>query len=168
MAGIAITGKIKRKYMAHYVDSALPGATTPAYVRQGQDLEEYNIEMNANVEKKKNILGEVSVNIDSYEVQASVTPYYAVVGDPLFARLQSIAEGRLTLDDVKTTVVDVHLWEEDSTTSGSFVAYKEDAVIEVSSYGGDNSGYQIPYNLHMCGNRVKGLFALSTKTFTAS
>ena len=61
----------------------------------------------------------------------------------------------------------IHLWDEDNATPGSYVAYKEDAVIEVSSYGGDTTGYQIPFNIHYKGNRVKGKFVLDTKTFTA-
>jgi len=161
----AITGKIKRKYMAHYIDaSSTPD--TPSYVRLGSDLEEYTVEMNANVETKQNILGENSTNIDGYEPQASVEPYYAVVGDPLHTRLQKIVDERQTLDDLKTSTIEVHLWEEDTVTTGSFVAYKEDAIIEVVSYGGDTTGYQIPFNIHNVGNRVKGLFALATKTFT--
>ena len=162
-----IKGKLKRKWMANYIDSAPPGASTPEYVRLGKDLEEYNVEMNANVETKNNILGETSVILDSYQPQASVEPYYAAVGDPMFERLQGIVDERQTLDDLKTSVVEVHLWEEDATTSGSYVAYKEEAIIEISSYGGDTTGYQIPFNVHHTGNRVKGLFALSTKTFTA-
>jgi len=161
-----ITGKIKRKYMAHYIDSSVTPAT-PVYNRLGSDLEEFVTEMNANVETKTNILNESVTSIDGYEPQSSVEPYYAVVGDPMFARLQKIVDERQTLDDLKTTTVEVHLWEEDATTSGSFVAYKEDAIIEVVSYGGDTTGYQIPFNIHNTGNRVKGLFALATKTFTA-
>lgn len=160
------TGKIKRQFMAHYIDTALPSASSPEYVRLGKDLEEYSIEMNANVESKNNILGETSVSLDSYQPQASVEPLYAELGDPLFARLQKIIDERQTLDELKTSVVEVHLWEEDPTDSGSYVAYREDAIIEVSSYGGDTTGYQIPFNLHHTGNRVKGLFVLSTKTFT--
>ena len=63
-------------------------------------------------------------------------------------------------------MVEVHLWDEDESKTGSYVAYKEDAIIEVSSYGGDTTGYQIPFNVHHTGNRIKGLFALTTKTFT--
>lgn len=85
----------------------------------------------------------------------------------MFIRLQKIIDERQTLDDLKTTVVEVHLWEEDKTASGSYVAYREEAIIEVSSYGGDTTGYQIPFNVHHTGNREKGLFNLSTKTFTA-
>ena len=159
-------GKIKRKWMAHYIDAALPSTSKADYSRLGKDLEEYIVEMNANVETKNNILGETSVNLDSYQPQASTDPYYAEIGEPLFERLQGIIDERQTLDDLKTSVVEVHLWEEDATTSGSYVAYKEDAIIEVSSYGGDTTGYQIPFNIHHTGNRVKGLFALATKTFT--
>lgn len=162
----AITGKIKRKFMAHYIDAALPGAEATSYCRLGKDLEEYNVEMNANVETKNNILGETSVNLDSYQPQASAEPYYAEVGDPLFERLQGIIDERQTLDELKTTTVEVHLWEE-SETSGTYVAYREEAIIEVSSYGGDTTGYQIPFNVHNTGNRVKGTFVLATKTFTA-
>lgn len=160
-----VKGKIKRKFMANYIDAALPSASTAAFVRLGKDLEEYNVELNANVETKSNILGETSVTIDSYQPQASVEPYYAEVGDPLFERLQAIIDERQTLDDLKTAVVEVHLWE--SPTDDKYVAYKEDAIIEAVSYGGDTTGYQIPFNVHITGNRVKGTFDLKTKTFTA-
>lgn len=159
-------GKIKRQWMANYIDSATPATAKPVYVRLGADLEEYNVEMNANVDAKNNILGETSVVLDSYQPQASVEPYYAVIGDPMFERLQGIVDERQTLDDLKTSVVEVHLWEEISEAAGTFVAYKEDAIIEVSSYGGDTTGYQIPFNVHHTGNRVKGTFNVSTKTFT--
>lgn len=159
-----ITGKIARKWMAHFINaSAVPA--NPNYVRLGSDLEEYNVEMNANVNTTQNILGEASTIIDGYEPQSAVEPYYAVVGDPLYERLQKIADERLTHDALKTTVVEVHLWEE--VESGSFVAYREDAIIEIVSYGGDTSGVQIPFNIHHVGNRVKGTFDVASKTFTA-
>jgi hypothetical protein len=163
---MAVTGKIARKWMAHFIDSA-PVAGPSVFNRLGADLEEYTVEMNANVNTTQNILGESSTNIDGYEPQSAVEPYIAVVGDPLFTRLQAIVDGRLTLDDLKTSVVEVHLWDEVTATPGTFVAYKEDAIIEVVSYGGDTTGYQIPFNLHHIGNRVKGEFVLATKTFTA-
>lgn len=161
-----ITGKIARKWMAHFINASVV-PETPNYVRLGSDLEEYTVEMNANVNTTQNILGEASTIIDGYEPQSAVEPYYAVVGDPLYERLQKIADERLTHDALKTTVVEVHLWEEDSIESGSFVAYREDAIIEIVSYGGDTSGVQIPFNIHHVGNRVKGTFDVSTKTFSA-
>ena len=39
---MAVTGKINRKYMAHYIDAgSLCGGLTPKYERLGKDLEEY-------------------------------------------------------------------------------------------------------------------------------
>ena len=136
--------KIERKYMAHYVDAALPAALEegePNYVRIGKDLEEY-----------------------APEKSGSVEPYYAEKGDPLFARLQAIVDGGLVLDDCNTTVVEVHLWEEKQTNG--FPAVKDDAVIEVSSYGGDSAGYQIPFTLHYKGAPVAGFFDPDTNAFS--
>lgn len=160
------TGKIKRKFMAHYIDAS--SSATPDYTRLGKDLEEYTVEMSANVNTTKNIIGETSTFIDGYEKSASVEPYYAEVGNPLFTRLQAIIDEEKTLDDLNTTVVEVHLWEEDANKKGTYVAYRENAVIEVSSYGGDTTGYQIPFNLHYIGSRTKGTFDIATKTFTAN
>lgn len=157
--------KIKRKLMAHLVNAALP-AKEPVWCLLGKDLEEYIVEMNANVETKNNILGETSVTLDSYQPQASVEPYYAEVGDPMFDRLQRIVDDRQTMGDLWTETLEVHLWEEG--TSGVYDAYKEDAVIEISNYGGDTTGYQISYNLHSTGNRIKGTYDTKTKKFTAT
>lgn len=154
--------KIERKYLAHYINTSDTG--TAAYERLGKDLEEYNTEMSANVEKKTNILGETTVTINSYQKQVGVTPFYAEKGSALFLRLQSIVDEGKVLDDLKTDVVDVHLWEE--TSGGSYEAYREEAYIEVSSYGGDTTGYQIAFNLHFTGVRTKGTFNPTTKTFT--
>ncbi len=161
--------KIDRKWMAHYVDAAMPGALegAPNYVRLGEDLEEYSPELSANVEKTQNILGQTSVLLTSYEKSGSVEPYYAQKGDPLFERLQDIVDGCKVLDDCDTTVVEVHMWEEETPDKG-FPAVKDDAVIEVSSYGGDSTGYQIPFTLHYKGAPVAGHFDPKTKTFTAN
>lgn len=157
--------KIERKYLAHYLNTAAPSEEAAVYQRLGKDLEELTTELSAQVDTKKNILGESSITISSYEKTGSVEPFYAEKGDPLFDRLQSIIDNQLVLDDLKTDVVEVKLWEgEEGTTS--FPAYKEDAYIEVTSYGGDTTGYQIPFNLHYTGNRVKGTFDVKTKIFT--
>lgn len=162
-----VTGKIKRELMAHFVNTSAAGSASAAYEWLGDDLEEYNVEMNANVETKNNIKGKTSVNLDSYQPQASVEPYYAERGSKLFERLQAIVDERQTLDELKTDVVEAHLWEEASGAADSYVAYKESAIIEVVNYGGDTTGYQIPFNLHYLGDRVKGVFNIDTMTFTA-
>ena len=156
--------KIERKYMAHYINAAKAGEA--AYERLGQDLEEFSPEMAAQVETKKNILGENSIVISGYEKTASVEPFYAKKGSEMFNRLQEIIDGDLVLDDLKADVVDVKLWDENE--AGEYPAVKEAVYIEVTSYGGDTTGYQIPFTIHYTGEKVKGKFNVSTKTFTAA
>lgn len=158
--------KIERKYLAHFINAAAPGAEAASYERLGKDLEEFSPELSAQVDTKKNILGETSILISSYEKTASVEPYYAEKGSTVFERLQSIIDDQLVLDDLKTDVVEVKLWDE--AADGAYPAIKEEAFIEVSSYGGDTTGYQIPFTLHFTGVRTKGTFNVNTKTFTAA
>ena len=158
--------KIERKYMAHYLNAAFGNdGGTASYVRLGADLEEYSPELSANVEKKNNILGQTSVTIDSYQKQGEVSPYYAEKGDPLFEKLQTIIDNDMVLDDLKTDIVEVKLWDEEN--AGAFPAVKEECYIEIVSYGGDTTGYQIPFNIHYTGVKTKGTFDVTKKTFTA-
>lgn len=153
--------KIERKYLAHYLDSAF-NATSPSYVRLGKDLEEYNEELNPDVEVNKNILGEQNVQHNGYEVQSEVDPFYAYEGDPLFTQLAKIANERLTGDDCLTTKIDVLM-----NTEGEVVwAYREDVYVVPSNVGGDTSGVQIPFTVYNAGNRVKGTWDATTKKFT--
>lgn len=156
----------KDALMAHYLNATFAADDgTASYVRLGKDLEEYSPELSANVEKKTNILGNETVSIDSYQKQGEVSPYYAEKGDPLFEKLQSIIDNDLVLDDLKTDIVEVKLW--DAQSSGAFPAVREECYIEVSSYGGDTTGYQIPFNVHYTGVKTKGTFNPTTKAFTA-
>lgn len=156
--------KIERKYLAHFINTSAVGSEQAVYERLGKDLEEFSPELSAQVDTKKNILGETSILISSYEKTGSVEPYYAEKDSALFTRLQNIIDDQLVLDELKTDVVEVKLWEE--TEGTAYPAIKEEAYIEVTSYGGDTTGYQIPFTLHFTGVRTKGTFDVSTKTFT--
>lgn len=157
--------KIERKYLAHFINAAAPGGEV-VYERLGKDLEEFSPELSAQVDKKKNILGETSVTISSYEKSGSVEPYYAEKDSKLFQRLQSILDDALVLDALKTDVVEVKLWERAEGTV--YPAIREEAYIEITSYGGDTTGYQIPFTVHYTGVKVKGSFDVSSRTFTAA
>lgn len=161
--------KAERKYLAHYIDSAFAAGEAEAeYVRLGKDLEEYSLDLNPDVESKKNILGEISVSVNGYEVSSSVDPYYYEYDEKLSEKVMDIAMDRLTGDACKTSVVDVLLRPGDGGAEpGVEWAYKEDCYIVPQSVGGDTSGIQIPFELHRAGNRVKGTFDLKTKKFTA-
>ncbi len=155
--------KIERKYLAHFINTATNGGDA-AYERLGKDLEEFSPELAAQVDTKRNILGETSVLISGYEKTAGVEPYYAEEGSALFARLQTIIDDGLLLDDLKTDVVEVKLWKD--AGDGKYAAIREEAYIEITSYGGDTTGYRIAFTLHFTGNKVKGTFDVAGKTFT--
>lgn len=158
----SVTGKIARKYMAHFLDSTF-GGNTPSWYRIGADLEEYNVEMNPDTELKKNILGETSFTHNGYEVSGEAEPYYAVVGDALFEKLQNIIDTMANDDTCKTSALEVHLWDGDETAG--FKAVKQDCYVVPTSYGGDTSGYQIPFTVNYVGPRVSGTY--KNGTFTA-
>lgn len=153
--------KQERKYLAHFIDAAF-GATTTNYVRLGEDLEEYSIEMNPDGEDKTNILGESRYDLKGYKPSSSVDPYYAYAGDKLFEQLEAIINERATGEKTQTTVVDVRI-----SASGEVIsAYRENVIVIPTSYGGDTAGIGIPFEIHYNGGRTKGNFDISTKTFT--
>ena len=156
---MAVTGKIERKYMAHYLDTAfLTGSTgTPSWYRLGEDLEEFNVEMNPDTELVKNILGTTRFDHKGYEPSSSSDPFYARVGDALFTKLQAIIDNRDAGDQCKTSALEVHMWDA-GTATGSYVAYRQPCYVVPTSYGGDTSGYQIPFDVNYVGDRIKGEF----------
>lgn len=158
--------KIERKYLAHFINAAALGEDKAQYERLGKDLEEFSPELSAQVETRKNILGQTSVVISGYEKTGAVEPYYAEEGSALFARLQDIIDEGRVLEDVKTDVVEVKLWE--NAENGTYSAIREEVYIEVTSYGGDTTGYQIPFKVHFTGNKQKGTFNVETREFTAA
>lgn len=140
--------KIERKYLAHFIDASFNGATA-TWVRLGKDLEEYAEELNPDVEVRKNILGEQSVQHSGYEAQSEVDPYMAYEGDPLFEQLALVANERKTGKDCMTKITDV-LLKPDGTTDW---AYQEDVVVIPNSVGGGTDGVQIPFTVYRNGNR---------------
>ena len=157
--------KIERKMMAHMIDATF-GGDTAEWVRLGKDLEEYTIDLSPDTETSKNILGESTFKHNGYEVTSEADPYYADSDDPLFDKLQDIIDTRATGDTCKSKALEVHLW--DGNESEGFVAYQQDCYVIPSSYGGDTSGYQIPFTVYYTGSRVKGTYSPGTKAFTPS
>ena len=158
---------IERKYLAHYLDASF-GGSSASYVRLGKDLEEYNEELNPDVSVNKNILGEQTVQHSGFEVQADVDPYYYEYGDALSEKIAEIANERIKDDKCKTTMVDVLLKPGTTASAAPTVvwAYREDVYVVPNSVGGDTTGVQIPFTVYKAGNRVKGTWDVTKKTFT--
>lgn len=154
---------IEAKYKAIYVDSSFNG-TTVAYVRLGKDLEEFEKALNPDVEKKKNILGEQTVNLKGFEPEASIDTYYAYEDDALFIHLDSIANTYTTGKAVNSTIVEV-LLDNDGTVVNAF---REDVKIIPDSQSMKDGKYQIPFKVYYAGNRVAGTWDTTAKTFTVA
>ena len=154
--------ELERKYLGHYVDASTNN--TADYEMLGDGIEEMSIEMGANVQKTRDITGKTKTFIDGYEKSQTVEPYKADSNSNMFKRLQGIADENKVLDDLNTTVIDVHLWE--TPNNNAYPAIRENAVIELTSYGGDTSGYQLPFTLHRTGVITKGTFDIVNKAFT--
>ncbi len=149
---------IERKYLAHYIDEAFGDKE---YVWLGDDLEEYEDELNPDVELETNILGEQTIKHNGYDSEGDVDPYYAEYGSKLFKKLAIIANDRKKGEICKTTKLDV-LLKADMTVVW---AYREDVTVIPISVGGNTSGVQIPFAIYGRGNRVKGVFDTKTKVF---
>lgn len=153
---------IEAKYKAIFIDTSFGG--TAAYVRLGKDLEEFEKSLNPDVEKKKNILGEQTVNVKGYEPEAAIDTFYAYEDDALYEKLEAIANGYKTGTDLNTTVVEV-LLDKDGT---AVAAYRENVVVVPKSQVMKDGKYQIPFTFYYNGSRTSGTWDVSAKTFTES
>lgn len=160
--------KAERKYLAHYIDAAFDMTyAASVYTRLGADLEEFSVELSPDVETSKNILGENAVKHNGYEATSSADPVYFDYDDALTEKVMEIAMLRKTGDECKTSYVEVLLKPSEGDAAPEVVrAVREDVYVIPTSYGGDTSGVQVPFEIRYAGNRVEGSFDLSTKKFT--
>ena len=162
--------KAERKYLAHYIDSAFDTSyAEAAYVLIGKDLEDFSVELNPDVETKKNILGENSVVHNGYEASATASPVYYEYDDALTEKIMEIAMNRDSGDACKTSYVEVLLKPGEGDAAPTVIrAVREDVYVIPTSYGGDTSGVQVPFEIRFAGNRTPGNFDVTTKKFTAN
>ena len=159
---------IERKYLFHFIDSRFSKLTaedgTPpmntSYVRLGKYLEAYQEDLNPQTNIFNNILGEQIVLHTGYQVSSSADRFYAEEGDPLWEKLQEIANNRITGDGCETTRIDGLMDSEGNV----LWAYMEACKVIPQSLGGDTTGITIPFQVVNNGNRHRVAFNLNTKT----
>ena len=159
--------KLARKAYATYLDSTFGVGSTPSWYLVGKDIEDMSVELNADTESKENILGETSVTDNGYTPQVTADPYYANPEDSIYPKIKSIAMERLKGDDCKTQILEVIIEDDEAE---SHEAYVEDVLVKPQSYGGDTSGFAIPFDVLFDGNRKKGTVTITNgvPTFTES
>lgn len=89
-------------------------------------------------------------------------------GDAVVDDLVSISRGQKVGTDCERMFVDVDLNKEDNVTAGSYYARQFKIAVEATPPAGDpKSQTKITGSFHQIGDLTEGLFALSSKTFTA-
>lgn len=158
--------KLERKAYATYLDATFGGTGTPSWFLVGKDIEDMSVELNPDTETVKNILGDTSVKDNGYEPSISADPYYANPTDSIYDNIKGIAMERKVGDACKTKILEVIIEDTEAT---SHEAYIEDVIVKPQSYGGDTSGFAIPFDVMFDGNRKKGTVTITSgvPTFTA-
>lgn len=126
---------------------------THEWWRLGKDMDEFSVELNPDVEVVKNIWDETSVQDNGYEPSADADPYYANPEDAIYPKLLEITMNRLKGDECKTQILEVVVEDTKATTHKAWI---EDVVIKPTSYGGDTSGFAIPFTISFDGGRKEG------------
>lgn len=161
--------KLKREAHLLYINTNLTGTGSASWFLVGKHIEDMSVDLGADVESVKNILGETSVNLNGYEPTISAEPYYANPSDSIYTMLKASAMERV-MDDAhcKTEMLEVII---EDTSQASHSAWKQDCYVVPESIGGDTSGLQIPFTVHPEGERTAGTVTLTSErvpTFIAA
>ncbi|HIW14912.1 MAG TPA: hypothetical protein H9691_05660 [Firmicutes bacterium] len=153
------TGKAKRKELAFFYK------TEETLEIIGKGIEEASISPSAEIESVTDILGNTETTLSSYEKTTDLDPIYLEGGNKFSEWLDTLEETDAILDDAVGTFVVVKLYK--TTEETKYVAWEQQAVVELTGFGGDTKGVNLPCTLHWIGERTMGTFNPSTKQFTA-
>ena len=153
------TGKAKRKELAFFYK------TENTLEIIGKGIEEASISPSAEIESVTDILGNTETTLSSYEKTTDLDPIYLEGGNKFSEWLDTLEETDAILDDAVGTFVVVKLYK--TTEETKYVAWEQQAVVELTGFGGDTKGVNLPCTLHWKGERTMGTFNPSTKQFTA-
>ena len=119
----------------------------------GEDIEEMSVELNPDVDQKQNILGKNKVSDKGYQPSISADPYYADPSMKLYPKIREIALDRLKGDKCKTVMLELIV---EDTEAEKHLAYAQEVLVKVQSYGGDTEGVNFPFEILEDGERTKG------------
>lgn len=157
--------KLNREAFASFLDTAwnskVADVSKAAFEIIGDDIEEMNVELNPDVESRKNILGQTKSVDNGYEPSMDADPFYADPDKALYPKIRDIAMGRLKGDACKTLLLEVIVEDTEATTH---LAYVREVLVKPQSYGGGTEGFNIPFNVSEDGSSVKGTVTAASLT----
>lgn len=100
--------KLERKAVAHYLNAKFNSTAASAeWFKIGRDNDELSVELNPEVDTKKNVWGENVTEDNGYEPSMDTDPYYARTEDAIYEPIRDIALERKTGDECKTQILEV-------------------------------------------------------------
>ena len=146
--------KLERKAMAHYLDSTWKmDPKTADWEVLGDDIEDMSVELNPDTDQKLNILGQVKTSDKGYKPTMDAEPYYADPAKKIYPQIRDIALDRLTGDKCRSLMLEVIV---EDTEAAKHLAYVQEVMVKVKSYGGDTEGVDFPFTVSEDGKRIKG------------
>lgn len=130
----------------------------------GKGIENIAIEQGAQVDSVKDVTGASNTELSGYEKTTALDPIYIAGGVKFAELLDEIEEKELIGDDVVKPFIWAKAYKKDAT--GKYAAWRQNAVIELTSFGGDVKGVNAPCTLHWVGEREFGTFDPKTKIFS--
>ena len=160
--------KLNREAFASFLDTAwttkVADASKATFEIIGDDIEEMSVELNPDVESRKNILGQTKTVDNGYEPSMDADPFYADPEKALYPKIRDIALGRLKGDACKTLLLEVIV---EDTEASTHLAYVREVLVKPQSYGGGTEGFNIPFNVSEDGASVKGTVTADSLTSNA-
>lgn len=155
------TGKIKRE--KHLIGYVYQDGENENIELIGKDNDELSRTLNNEVESKRNVLGETTVEVTQGNHTTTVDPFIGRYDSKLFQKLDDIYNNDLELDEVVEEFIDIS--EYDEVSEGKFRAFKQKAAIDLKSLGGQKS-LGAPFDLNWIGKKTHGTFDPTTRKFT--
>lgn len=156
-------GKIKRSKFAAFLNTGT--GETPTWSLIGDGVTSMTISYNPQTSDETYINQDSGItDVESYKPTSAV-PMTAIQGDPVFDYVDALRKKRAVLNDARTDICLVYLYE--TETTGAYPAEKNTCSIQIDGFGGEGGGSNvINFTVNFVGDAVDGTFNPSTKTFT--
>jgi hypothetical protein len=158
-------GKIKRKLLASFLNTGT--VAVPVWSLIGDGVTSMSVAYNPQTSDETYIHEDSgTVDVESYKPNSAV-PMTAMQDDPVFAFVDNLRKNRAVLDDARTEICQVYLYE--TPSGGAYEAEKNTCSIQIDDFGGDGGASAvINFTINFIGDPVVGTFNPISKTFTAS
>lgn len=136
----------------------------------GKDTDAMSTSLNPDVETKKNVLGETTVEHSGFTPELALESYKARTEDVIYEPILDIAMNRKNDEDsTGAYLLEAVLTDEvknSDTAKLTGKAWIENVVVVPNEYGGDTAGFDIPFTIHMNGGRQEGTVSVEKRVPT--